>query len=312
MKGLAFGNYVACVSIAAMLLVGCGGAASAPGFAAPADADASWVLPEAGHEALIYVSLVGNGGVGIFSFTGQQVGRLKGPRPGFNGLEAGLCSDRSGNVFVTDPSTTEIVEYAHGGTKPIEVLSDPNSPVGCSVDPQTGNLAAVSPGGWQRPGTIDIFKNSSGTPTVYSMPNSAHSYHCAYDDKSDLFITGEERLAGPLQFVYAELPAGRQTIQIVPLHVTIRNATELQWDGKFITISDGLHRLYRTVGDKVVGVTAIGSAWVGDFWIRDNQLVNASGIPYYLGLWKYPAGGPSIERYSLAYEPLGLTVSAVP
>jgi hypothetical protein len=50
-------------------------------------------------------------------------------------------------VFITDTSTSQILEFAHGGTTPINTLSDYDyQPVSCAVDPKSGNLAVTSGG----------------------------------------------------------------------------------------------------------------------------------------------------------------------
>ena len=58
-----------------------------------------------------------------------------------------------GRMLPTEPETStlpinyerKVSEYAHGGKKPIEDLSDPPYlPFGCSVDPPTGNLAVAN------------------------------------------------------------------------------------------------------------------------------------------------------------------------
>ena len=64
----------------------------------------------------------------------------------------GECVDKAGDVFVADfggnTGTPAILEYAHGGTKPIATLSDPGYyPESCSIDPTTGNLAVTNDGG---------------------------------------------------------------------------------------------------------------------------------------------------------------------
>ena len=126
--------------VAAAMLAGCGGSQppiGAPGampqtsaLATHADRGKSSMLPEARSEDLLYASNQGDasseyGDVLIFAY---PEGKLVGTLTGFSAFVQSLCSDRSGNVFVT-ASTTDlsqgyVYEYSHGGTQPVATLSD--------------------------------------------------------------------------------------------------------------------------------------------------------------------------------------------
>ncbi|HEY6326958.1 MAG TPA: hypothetical protein VIW73_10665 [Candidatus Cybelea sp.] len=54
---------------------------------------------------------------------------------------AGECADRPGNVYVAEFYGQDVVEYAHAGASRIKTLAAPGFPLGCSIDPTTGNLA---------------------------------------------------------------------------------------------------------------------------------------------------------------------------
>ena len=239
------------------------------------DPSGSWMLPEAQSENLVYVSLLGNGGVGIFSYVGKQVGRLKGPGFGFNGNERDLCADNAGNVFVIDPPISGIVEYAHAGKKPIKILSDKRGvPTACSLDPATGNLAVVNSGSAS---SIAIFNKATGKTRVILLAGVTHARSCSYDDKSNLFITGDRLLRGGWQFYYAELPAGADKVERIHLEIARPNLNGgVGWDGKAITISNGVHRLYRTVGAEIVGRTHVVGGYLNFFLILDTTLIGVS------------------------------------
>ena len=135
------------------MLAGCGG--SQPSIGTPGSmprtsagavhegSGGSWIQPDAkkGTFATISPSL---GGVNIYSYPADKlVGQLAG---GFGSPE-GLCNDKAGNVFVTDTSTGDVYEYAHGATQRLATLYDNSAPLypfGCSVDPTTNNLAVTS------------------------------------------------------------------------------------------------------------------------------------------------------------------------
>ena len=76
------------------------------------------MAPDARVHELMYVSDFGAASVSVYSYpAGKLEGHLRGVV-----APAGECSDRSGNVFVTEPTAGKIREFAHGGTRPIAVL----------------------------------------------------------------------------------------------------------------------------------------------------------------------------------------------
>ncbi len=103
-----------------------------------------------------------------------------------------MCTDDHGDVFMTEivDSTGRIVEYAHGGTHPIATLTDPGYPMGCSVDPTTGDLAVANFATSSQSGGLAIYKSATGNPTSFTDP-SFHTYSfCGYDDQGNLFVDG--------------------------------------------------------------------------------------------------------------------------
>src|SRR5262249_47577682 len=139
------------------ILAGCGG--SQPPIAAPgampqtsaiathAAGRKSWILPEAKKRKLLYVADAQTADVYVYEYPN---GKLVGTLTGFQEAQ-GECADAKGDVFITVPSpysaSSEILEYAHGGTEPIATFSDPGygeEPWSCAVDPTTGNLAVTN------------------------------------------------------------------------------------------------------------------------------------------------------------------------
>jgi hypothetical protein len=169
---------------AAVVLAGCGvsqppiGMPQAAAIATRADRGTSWMLADAKSDDLVYVT-DGCGGTCIVSWPGgKSVGSLNVG----GGLNSGVCSDSHGNVYVADD--TKVIEYAHGGTKPIGTLNLPSSgstAAGCSVDSTTGNVAVMF-------GDVAIFTPGSQTPTVY--PGPLDGFRCAYDPSGNLFVGG--------------------------------------------------------------------------------------------------------------------------
>ena len=100
----------------------------------------SWMRPGAAGDSLLYVSNVGNGVVYVYDYkTGVQQGGLSGLQYPY-----GQCVDAAGDIYITQFFGATITEYTHGGTSPIKTLTGPGFPIGCSVDPTTGNLAVSS------------------------------------------------------------------------------------------------------------------------------------------------------------------------
>jgi hypothetical protein len=129
----------------------------------------SWMKPNLGRQALMYVSNSNNGTVSVYAYNGGQSPSLVGTLTGFE-YPATVCSDKNGNVYIGDFDTWTIYEYAHGGTTPIKTLDNNLSDAtGCSVDPTTGNLAVVnySSGIGNKNGNVAIYTNATGEPTYY-------------------------------------------------------------------------------------------------------------------------------------------------
>jgi hypothetical protein len=175
---------IACAFVLATGISGCAGNQSL--VPAGHNSVASWVKPAAKADELLYVSDYNLNEVFVLSYsTGQLVGTLS----GFN-QPGGLCTDRSGDVFVTDGD--RIVEYAHGASQPTTTFTySGGAATSCSVDPKTGNLAVTN---FEKP-NIAVFRSGSQTPTV--VPISFYAANAvSYDDKGNLFVYEIDRIKG--------------------------------------------------------------------------------------------------------------------
>jgi hypothetical protein len=230
------------LSAIAMLLAGCGGSQppiGAPGTIPPTsvvathvDRGGSWMLPEAKAEDLLYVTTLA--GVKIYSYPeGKHVGTLK----AFAYDSSGICSDKEGNVFID--YGRELLEYKHGGRKPVRTFALPGySAFLCASDPRTGDLAITwFPDESQSSGYVAVYKNASGTPTLYSetdmWPES-----CSYDNKDDLFCNGSTDDGD--EFLFVELPRDGTTLESISLNHSFGYCCGgVQWDGKYVTVTSG-------------------------------------------------------------------------
>ena len=229
--------------VAATTVAGCNGpqASTVPASESFLDLGASAVAHDqklgpvgASSEDLVYLSYGSCGfsqcsaEVAVYTFPGgQPIGTWNAA-----GYALGACSDEAGNVFITYilGSIGEILEFAHGGTTPVATLSDPTgSPVACSVDPLSGNLAVAD-----GVGALLIYRNASGSPTTYSYPGVSFD-GVTYDNKGNVFVDGLTGGQSP-QFVLAKLPKGGNSFENITVNEQVAGVGELGWDRKYLTI----------------------------------------------------------------------------
>ena len=232
----------------------------------------------------------------------------------------GLCSDTSGDVFVTEESG-QVLEYAHGGTNPINGLVA-HGAFSCSWDPKTGNLAVV-----ERPYSIAVFKGASGTPKTYTDSSFMEFNYCAYDDKGNLFVTGEA--IGPYSYALAELDAGTSSFKTITLNERVSFLEDLQWDGKYLAIDDfygsGTINRVQVSGSSgtIESTTSLGGAQFYGYWtwLQDGKFISpiytGGHDPKKMDFWSYPSGGQPTKKLPRSdfksHGPIrGVTVSVAP
>jgi hypothetical protein len=283
MKGIHIGRYALCNLAAAAMLAACS-TSSVPATATHAVLPASH---QASSGALLYV--VGIGGY-VYLISYPQ-GLLVNTITDIDEPQ-GACSDKNGNVFITAYRTENVLEYTHGGTSPIANLGDYGYyPLGCAVDPTTGNLAVANQQSFNESGgNVAIYANAQGKPTFYKTYNSAW---CAYDNAGDLFVVST---GGSL----AELPAGSQSFKNISLSVSGQG---IQWDGQYLA-------LVNPSSDVVYRITVSGSSGSVVDTVKFSGLIRSLGYDFALdgssilmpfalkegnfakiGVWKYPRGG---------------------
>lgn len=319
-------TFVAAVSAA--MLGGCGGGAlqSSPPASnvvpraawqsrLPQSHRGSWMSPAAKGNNLVYISNFESPiGVYVYSYPG---GTPMGMLTGFT-FPQGECVDKSGDVFITDEVANDIVEYAHGGTTPIQTLSDPGAgPNACSIDPTTGNLAVANivPSG-SGFGTVSIYAGATGSPSVDVDPFMAFLSFCGYDNQGHLFVDGSN---SAFNFELDEFAGGGfQQIELDDL--TITTAGAIQWDGRFLDLGDpGAVAIYGLVVDPSTNLAYLGrtttlnnARLVWQYWVQGRRVVapdRAEGIWW---LYHYPAGGNPTRGISPLSAPYGAAVSKGP
>ncbi len=249
----------------------------------------SWMLPEASSETLLYYS---DGGGNVYALSYPQ-GKLVGTLTGFDGSQ-GVCSDANGDVFITTLYTEDIFEYAHGGTEPIAKLGDYGYyPLGCAVDPVTGNLAVANTqamnGG---DGNVAVYTGAKGKPTDYTVSGLFGYSWCAYDGSGNLYVNAGNALA--------EMPYGSQSLEEISLSVT---GDAIQWDGQYLAMINPTSKVvYRIAISGSSGTVASTVDFTGLFAELGDDFVLPTGaivMPYgvkqnritRIGQWNYPKGG---------------------
>jgi hypothetical protein len=308
--------------IAAFAFAGCGSqvapTGSAPQSLAPVTHGKSWMLPEAKHEDLVYVSN-GPNTLRVFSYPeGKPVGVLDVAHP------QASCSDTNGNVYVT--SGSEILEYAHGGTVPINTLNiDYDGYVyGCAVDPTTGDVAATVVYG-DLDFYVAIFVGGKGNSQNLRDSGLAEYGTCIYDDAGNLYVMGLSRRS--YEVGLTELPAGDTGFITLSLSETL-NEGGLEWDGQYLDIyslsKKGPNIIYQvTISGSdatIVSSTQLsGHVLPGQPWLFQGTFAAPGGLRRRRDLvfWNYPAGGKPIgiipTRYFSHNTPIfDITVSVAP
>ncbi|MBV9720163.1 MAG: hypothetical protein JOZ77_12660 [Candidatus Eremiobacteraeota bacterium] len=301
------------------------------------DRGGSWMLPEVTAEDLLYVSSPDdkNDDINVFSYPqGKLVGGLS--ITGYGVF--GLCSDDKGNVFVTTAgnvnsgTSSQVYEYAHGGTQPIATLSDPAFGNDCAVDPTTGNLAVANDfgtGNGYDHGNVAVYQGGQGSATIYYDPDIYWYDWCVYDSNGNLYVDGSSE-GGP--YPLAELPKNGSAFEAVTLNETPL-AESLQWDAGDLVISgwqwqkrQATETIYRVKlsGSRgtVVGTTTISTETkprkrlpnLAQYTLYRKTLVGAGFNDRQVHFWRYPAGGLPTKSLlaSEKYPAYGVAISVAP
>jgi len=274
-------------------------------------ARASWIDPAAKRGALLYVSDEDAGTVLVYTYPGlKPAGSLS----GFS-TPAGMCTDKAGNVWITDTLGSDVVEFAHGGTTPIQTLGDgAGFADGCAVNPVDGDLAvANNTVGGDDPGDIVIYPGGSGTPAAYYDRHVFLMYFPAYDPEGNLFVDSSS-FGHRGRFRLDELPSGGKKLVNVPWQgPKIARPANVQYAGGVLAVGDGVTgTIYQTSGGSVIGQTTLNNACgVNQYYIKRNRVIvpsfcNSTGV---VSIYDYPAGGDAVKSLTGFQFPYGAVVS---
>lgn len=308
-------RYLLSLATAIALLSGCGSLANSPAGFSPSDVS----VPQTSSGDLLYVAneLAANG-VTILTYPqGNYITTITNV-----GSPTGICSDASGNVWVSayDDQNHKfyLYKFAHGGTKPIETLRVPAGAFGCAIDPTTSDLATWSAFAGSA-GQVDVFPGArQGKPIVYHT--DFEPIAGTYDNRGDIFADG---IVNSGDFIFEELAGGSKTFALVRLNKPAINPGTVQWDGKYVTVGVGfvsegpvLYRVHVSGNrGRVVGRVRLEHiASPARFWIHAGYVVASqrANTVQQIGLYDYPAGGRRLAVFSGFHNPMGMTVSVPP
>ncbi len=277
----------------------------------------TWRKNSTSGEDLLYISSAPDGYVSVYTWPDAT------PVENLTGLidPLGECVDAAGDVFIVayasqSYQSSVIYEYAHGGSEPIATLSDSGGGYGCSIDPTTGNLAVSNIGDDNNPygheyGSVAVYAQAQGNPTIYYSRSEFHFQFCGYDDKGNLYLTAPDESSGE-QYDLIRLPRGSGSFELMNLDVKLYYGygfvPSVQWDGKYVTVSSAANArlgpvsIYRLrisgANAKAVGTTMLSSQKDHpegqQSWIYGKTI---TGLNYYhhgtleVSVWRYPKGG---------------------
>jgi hypothetical protein len=279
------------------------------------DRSTSWISPDAKKaKSLLYISDAGTFDVYVYSFPAL---RLMGKLTGFNRPQ-GECSDKSGDVWVTNVQSGQILKFRHGESTPVSTITDQFGPVGCAIDPTSGNLAVTNLNS-----LVLIYKKAAGTPAIYSNPNQHYNYFDGFNRNGDLYVSGE---TSAYSFSLSVLARGKSMMSTVSVSGgTIYFPGTVQWVGSDLVLGDQKCHdrtsscLYETsvsgATARVTGTTPLtGSCDVAQALIVGEQL--AGGDYHRCGhgksttdIWRYPTGGKPTRSVAGVEVPVGAAIS---
>jgi hypothetical protein len=283
--------------------------------------DRSWMVSGAINQDLIYVSNSDNE-VTIYTASSQ---RLVGVLTGFT-QPMGECVDSTGNVYIADYAAEQLLEYAHGGRKPIKTFSDsPYSPYTCAIDPTTGDLAVADDGNSSQAGDIAIWPPGSSQPTRYADSQILNFSAAAYDGSGNLLVCNSYSYGRQTGFAWLPHGGTRLINVMVPGPKGFQNwsLSGIAWDGQYFVLD--AYDWYRVslihgqayyvdeiLPDYPEDVYPSGPLWIYKSGSQMRVIDGLSGDGYggAVGIWSYPAGGPLTSTFTHGIDqPFGVALS---
>ncbi|MGB8908738.1 MAG: hypothetical protein WCC84_08300 [Candidatus Cybelea sp.] len=290
----------------------------------------SWVAPDIRRAPrLLFIADAGTDDLYIFTMPALAL------RATITGLDGpnGECTDRSGNVWVANTDALDLLQYSRGGVLLNTLSDEAGYPVGCAVDPRTGNLAVTNYESFLDYGQVLIYPNATSPPTEeFRNREIQYPFFPAYDLRGNLYVNGLD-FGG--NYILSELAAGSDTLSTVNVSGgTLYFPGMVQWNivGRDLVLGDqfcnasqssciysatvsgstvmitGMTQLMNYEGgsicDMVQGaLTRLGrTAAAGGFF--------TCGTPSTVNRWLFPSGGmPTNYNNSVVSAPIGAAIS---
>ncbi len=253
------------------------------------------MLPGAQKQSnLLYISNPGSSDVTVYTYLNGGGFTLVGTLTGFS-FPAGMCTDKTGNVWIPDGGSATINEYAHGGTMPIaQIHLHAGHPDDCAVDTNTGNVAVAVYIPNQKDsypyGIVDVFINGQGKGIRYGTAEGAFTevYFVAYDNQGNLYADGVDYDGITALF---ELPKGGNVFtRLILSGATLYSPSAINWIKPTLLLGDqnfqgqGTNGAYKLLVSgstaTVVGTLPFnGTQQANGFWRRAGNVI----VPDYTG-----------------------------
>jgi hypothetical protein len=326
-----FGVFAPGALAAIVVLAGCAGSVVQTQPLAPQSRAGthglSWMAPNAGGKKnLLYVSY--GSSVLVYDYgTTTEVGQLS-----YFSHAAGSCTDPSGDVYVTNYGAADVIEFAHGGSKPIQTLIDPSPyATDCAFDPSTGNLAVINKYGQSEysPGNVAIYTKAKGKPKTYKIKGFTTYVSGSYDARGNLLVSAAPASSYVVEFAMLQHRSNAFKAATLQRSGNFKYPGYVRWDGEYFdveweyfgvslfewyTIKDynGTYEGYMLTEESGEGS---GPYWLGRIGgaksvTRANQLVGAMTIYGVMG-WNYPRGGSYIFQIYDDSQAGGVSASAI-
>jgi hypothetical protein len=260
-----------------------------------------------------FISDFGNGVVDEFDYPkgDSSIGSISGISEAQGECTNVLFGTGKKTFLVTASGSLTTDEFKVGGSSPIKTLNAPSgdTPVGCAIDPKTGNLASTI----INDGAVVIYANASGAGTVSQSP-LIEAFFAGYDTGSNLYVDGFNNQG---EFGLVELKKGSSTWQTLSLSNSIEFPGNVQFDGKYITVNDQeAHDIfgYTCSGTSCTleqTVSLSGSSDCDQTWIAKGYAICPDAGNVDGEIYKYPAGGSPVAVLTASFsEPLASSAAA--
>jgi len=260
-----------------------------------------------------FISDFGNGVVDEFDYPkgDSSIGSISGISEAQGECTNVLFGSGKKTFWVSASGSLTTDEFKVGGSSPIKTLNAPSgdTPVGCAIDPKTGNLASTI----INDGAVVIYANASGAGTVSQSP-LIEAFFAGYDTGSNLYVDGFNNQG---EFGLVELKKGSSTWQTLSLSNSIEFPGSVQFDGKYITVNDQeAHDIfgYTCSGTSCTleqTVSLSGSSDCDQTWIAKGYAICPDAGNVDGEIYKYPAGGSPVAVLTASFsEPLASSAAA--